>query len=43
MAALTIKTVMASDEAPAIDIVVLAFSAGPAAHWTWPDPQRASG
>ena len=40
MAALTIKTVSASDAASAIDIVVLAFSADPAARWTWPDPQQ---
>jgi GNAT superfamily N-acetyltransferase len=40
MAALTIKTVTASDAAPAIDTVVLAFSADPAARWTWPDPQQ---
>ncbi|MGH8727697.1 MAG: GNAT family N-acetyltransferase [Burkholderiales bacterium] len=35
-----IKTGTASDEAPAIDVVVLAFSADPAARWTWPDPQQ---
>ena len=36
----TIETVTASDEAPAIAVVVLAFSADPAARWTWPDPQQ---
>lgn len=36
----TIKTVTASDEAPAIAAVVLAFGADPAARWTWPDPQQ---
>jgi ribosomal protein S18 acetylase RimI-like enzyme len=35
-----IKTVAASDEAPAIAVVVLAFSADPAARWTWPDPHQ---
>ncbi len=35
-----IKISTASDEAPAIDVVVLAFSADPAARWTWPDPQQ---
>jgi ribosomal protein S18 acetylase RimI-like enzyme len=36
----TIKTATASDEAPAIAVVVLAFSADPAARWTWPDPNQ---
>jgi ribosomal protein S18 acetylase RimI-like enzyme len=40
MTTLTIKTATASDAAPAIDAVVLAFSADPAARWTWPDPQQ---
>lgn len=35
-----IKTATTSDEAPAIAVVVLAFSADPAARWTWPDPQQ---
>jgi ribosomal protein S18 acetylase RimI-like enzyme len=35
-----IKTATASDEAPVIDIVVLAFSADPVARWTWPDPHQ---
>jgi hypothetical protein len=35
-----IKTATASDEAPAIAVVVLAFSADPVARWTWPDPQQ---
>ena len=34
----TVKT--AYDEVRAIDVVVLAFSADPAARWTWPDPQQ---
>jgi ribosomal protein S18 acetylase RimI-like enzyme len=35
-----IKIATASDAAPAIAVVVLAFSADPAARWTWPDPQQ---
>ncbi len=35
-----VKTVTTSDEAPVIDVVVLAFSADPGARWTWPDPQQ---
>ena len=35
-----IRIATAFDEAPAIDVVVLAFSADPAARWTWPDPQQ---
>jgi hypothetical protein len=35
-----IKTDTASDAAPAIAVVVLAFSADPAARWTWPEPQQ---
>ena len=35
-----IKTATVSDEAPAIAVVVLAFSADPAARWTWPDPHQ---
>lgn len=35
-----IKTVPASDEAAAIAVMVLAFSADPAARWTWPTPQQ---
>ena len=35
-----VKTATASDEAPAIDVVVRAFSADPAARWTWPDSQQ---
>jgi ribosomal protein S18 acetylase RimI-like enzyme len=37
---MTIKAATASDEAPAIAVMVLAFSADPAARWTWPDPQQ---
>jgi ribosomal protein S18 acetylase RimI-like enzyme len=40
MAMPIVKTATASDEAPAIDVVVLAFSADPGARWTWPDPQQ---
>lgn len=35
-----IRTATTSDEAPAIAAMVLAFSADPAARWTWPDPQQ---
>jgi ribosomal protein S18 acetylase RimI-like enzyme len=35
-----IKTVTGSDEASAIAVVVLAFSADPAARWAWPDPNQ---
>lgn len=40
MATLTIKTAMASDEAPVIDVVVLAFSTDPAARWLYPNPHQ---
>jgi ribosomal protein S18 acetylase RimI-like enzyme len=40
MIAPIIKTATASDEAAAIDVVVLAFSSDPAARWTWPDPHQ---
>jgi hypothetical protein len=40
MAELTIKPATASDEASVIAVVVLAFSADPAARWTWPDPRQ---
>lgn len=40
MTTLTIKTATTADAAPAIDVVLLAFSADPAARWTWPDPQQ---
>lgn len=40
MAAPIIRTATASDEAPAIAAVVLAFGADPAARWTWPDPRQ---
>lgn len=36
----TVKTATASDEAPAIGALVLAFSKDPAARWVWPDPQQ---
>src|SRR5687768_7660348 len=36
----TVKTAKASDAARAIDVLVLAFSADPAARWTWRDPQQ---
>src|SRR5688572_21942798 len=35
-----IKTATVSDEARAIAVVGLAFSADPAARWTWPDPDQ---
>ena len=35
-----VRTAAASDEAAVIAVVVLAFSADPAARWTWPDPQQ---
>jgi ribosomal protein S18 acetylase RimI-like enzyme len=40
MTAPIIKIATASDEAPVIDVEVLAFSADPAARWLWPDPQQ---
>ena len=40
MTAPIIRAATTSDEAPAIAVVVLAFSADPAARWTWPDPQQ---
>jgi ribosomal protein S18 acetylase RimI-like enzyme len=36
----SINTATMSDETPAIDVLVLAFSADPAARWTWPDPNQ---
>ena len=36
----TIKTATAADAYPAIAVVTLAFSADPAARWTWSDPQQ---
>lgn len=40
MTAATIKTATASEEDPAIAVVVLAFGADPAARWAYPDPQQ---
>lgn len=40
MAEPIIKTATASDEASIIAVMVLAFSADPAARWTWRDPQQ---
>ncbi|GAB2468628.1 GNAT family N-acetyltransferase [Comamonas humi] len=40
MAEPVVKTAAASDEASVIAVVALAFSADPAARWTWPDPQQ---
>ena len=40
MATPTITTATATDEAPVIAVVELAFSMDPAARWTWPDPQQ---
>ena len=36
----TVKTAAASEEAPVIDVVMLAFSADLAARWTWRDPHQ---
>ena len=36
----TSRTAAASDEAPVVAVVVLAFSGDPAARWTWPDPRQ---
>jgi len=36
----TIKAATTSDEASVTAVVLLAFSADPAARWTWPDPQH---
>ena len=35
-----IQTAIATDEASVVAVMVLAFSADPAARWTWPDPQQ---
>ncbi|MEM9767501.1 MAG: GNAT family N-acetyltransferase [Cyanobacteria bacterium P01_D01_bin.71] len=35
-----IKVATAVHESPAVDVMVLAFSADPIARWTWPDPQH---
>jgi ribosomal protein S18 acetylase RimI-like enzyme len=35
-----IKIATESDEAPVIDLLVLAFSTDPGARWTWPDPHQ---
>jgi hypothetical protein len=40
MATPIVKTATVSDEASAIAVVVLAFSADPAVRWTWPDPNQ---
>jgi hypothetical protein len=40
MAEQIIKTATAADEASIIAVVLLAFSADPAARWAWPDPQQ---
>jgi ribosomal protein S18 acetylase RimI-like enzyme len=36
----TIKTATPADEGPAVAVMVLAFGSGPAARWTWPDPEQ---
>ncbi|MGQ0548542.1 MAG: GNAT family N-acetyltransferase [Armatimonadota bacterium] len=36
----TIRSATAADEVPVIDVVVLAFSADPAARWSWSDPHE---
>jgi ribosomal protein S18 acetylase RimI-like enzyme len=40
MAEQAVRTATAADEASVIAVMTLAFSADPAARWTWPDPQR---
>ena len=40
MTKVTIKTANTSDEAPVIDVVVLAFSADPTVRWLYPDPHQ---
>ncbi len=40
MTKVTIKIANTSDEAPVIDVVVLAFSADPTARWLYPDPHQ---
>jgi GNAT superfamily N-acetyltransferase len=35
-----IKIAITSNEVPAIDVIVLAFSADPASRWTWSDPHQ---
>jgi len=40
MAIPAIKIATASDEAPAINALLLAFSADPAVRWVWPDTQQ---
>ena len=36
----TVRTMTPADEVPAIDTVVLAFSADPVARWSWPDSHQ---
>ncbi len=36
----TVRTIAASDEAPAIETIVLAFAADPVAPWTWPQSHQ---
>jgi GNAT superfamily N-acetyltransferase len=38
VAALVVRAVEPSEEAAAVDTIVLAFSADPVARWCWPDP-----
>lgn len=40
MAEPTIKTATPAQESPAVGVVVLAFSADPAARWSYPDPDQ---
>ena len=40
MAQPTIMTATPAEEGPAVDVVVLAFSADPAARWSYPDPNQ---
>ena len=37
---ITVRQAARSDEARAMDLLLLAFSADPVTRWTWPDPQQ---
>jgi GNAT superfamily N-acetyltransferase len=39
-AAIAIRNAERRDEARALDVMLLAFSADPVTRWTWPDPQQ---
>ena len=40
MHATAVRTMIATDQAAAINTIVLAFASDPVARWVWPDPQR---